>query len=434
MIVNTAPHRVFIFEPSPDESRKQIASIFGGKKIARKTLAEIKEALKEIRVRNRQNLEENIERFKKAIKNFAHLKIHFAKDPKDFLTILKENQKKKSTISLNKSNVVLNEIRPYLRREGYKSYIRYFSEFENFHSEKKFFLDYWMLPGMHEKNIVEKFDVKESLDLSVYRKGRDYVAILGVNAASAETGNLYFLQHMSNIAKDVLEASSIYFVVPLEKIVENDKDAMVQTNAMGVFGLESILLDLKPKKEEIFDFEGIPFANGKKDVNVVVFDNGRSGLLSTPFLDLLLCIDCRACARQCPVGQHLPLIEDIVYSPKNLLLLHLQGALKPFELCLHCGRCEVECPVGIEIPSLLWKAQLMYYEKKGRAIIKRMLDNPELLAKVGVFFSPFSNWALKLFPLRLLMWLVPGIHIKAKLPTFSTYTFRKWYKSKKRDE
>lgn len=433
MIVNTQGPKAYVFEPSSEDKRKHVASIYGKKKSVRKTLPEIKEELKEIRKKNRERIERNIEKFKSTMEKYPLIKTHFAPDANALLQIIRQHVLRKDLISLNKSNVVINEIRPKLKSQGFRSYVRYFSEFEDLSLEKKFFTDYWMLPGLHEKNLLETFDLKASLDLLRNEKTRDYVSVLGVNAASAENGNLYFLQHMSNITKDINGAKTIFFVVPIEKIVENDHDAKIHVQSMGVFGLESVILDLKPKKEEAFDFESLPFVDGEKHVHVVIFDNGRSRLPSTPFSDLLLCIDCRACARQCPVGQHLPQITDIVYSPKNLLLLHLQGSIGPFEICLHCGRCEVECPVGIQIPELLWKAQIEYYEKRGRSIIKMMLDDPELLAKIGVLLSPFSNWAMKIPFVRLLMWLFPGIHTKAKLPSFSRQTFRKWYEGRKRD-
>ncbi len=433
MIVNRSAPRVLIFEPSSQEKRKYFASIYGRKKCSRKTLSEIKEELRGIRVKNRKEMDKNVEKFKKTLSMHGLFKIHMAPDPESLIKILKENTTGRGPISLNKSNVVLNEIRPYLKKAGFRSYIRYFSEFENFNSQKKFFTDYWMLPGLHEKNILETFDLEASIDLSKDGKGRDYISLLGVNAASAESGNIFFLQHMSNIKKDIEEASIIFFIVSTEKVLENDLEAKIQVSSTGIFGLESVILDLKPKEEEVFDFKSLPFTDKKREIHVIIFDNGRNGLLSTPFSDLLLCIDCRACARQCPVGQYVPQVKEFVYSPKNLLLLQLQGRIGPFELCLHCGRCEVECPVGIPIPELLWRAKIDYYEKKGRSITKIALDDPELLAKIGVFFSPLSNWVTRIPFVRLLMWLFPGIHFKAPLPSFSRQTFRDWYRRRKKN-
>ncbi|MCS7280103.1 MAG: 4Fe-4S dicluster domain-containing protein [Desulfobacterota bacterium] len=432
MIVNGRIPRVYVFEPSSDEKRKHVASIHAGKKSERKDLSEIKSQLREVRLRNRELLDKNVERFKEVLTENSFFKLHFAQDAKTFLGLLRKSTDKTKVVSLNKSNVLINEVRPFLRRYGYRSFVRYFSEFNDFTPEKKFFTDYWMLPGLHEKNLIETFGLKSIIDLSIPKNGKDYVTVLGVNAASAKTGNLYFLQHMSNITKDLEEAKTIFVLVPLEKIVEYDGDAKLHVQSMGIFGLESVILDLKPKREEVFEFERIPFSDGKKEVHIVIFDNGRKRLLSTAYSDLLLCIDCRACARQCPVGQHIKSVKELVYSPKNLLFLYLIGRRKPFEFCLHCGRCEVECPVGIPIPELLWKSQIDYSQKKGRSIFKVMFDNPELFAKVGTLLSPVSNWLLEIPIVRTLISIIPGIHAKAKLPKFSRTTFREWYEERKK--
>jgi Fe-S oxidoreductase len=164
---------------------------------------------------------------------------------------------------------------------------------------------------------------------------------------------------------------------------------------------------------------------------VLILDNGRSTLPGGPYADLSLCIDCRACARQCPIGQHTLLERAMVYSPKNYLLGFLQGWLPTTDACLHCGRCEVECPVDIDIPTLIWKAQLEHYEKHGRSLKKKMLDDPELLGKLGTLASPLSNWATGLSIVRWVMQMTTGVHTSANLPAFRRQTFRDWYKKEK---
>jgi len=122
--------------------------------------------------------------------------------------------------------------------------------------------------------------------------------------------------------------------------------------------------------------------------------------------------------------------RDMIYSPKNYLFLSLQGVLSPFEACLHCGRCEVECPVGINLPYLMWRSQLDYYAKKGRGLKKRFLDNPELMAKLGVRFSPITNFLLRNKAIRMVMEWFLGIHREAPMPSFPKGTFRDWLKEK----
>jgi L-lactate utilization protein LutB len=168
-------------------------------------------------------------------------------------------------------------------------------------------------------------------------------------------------------------------------------------------------------------------------VHVLFFDNGRSRLLQGEYRDLFLCIDCRACARQCPVGQHLFFERELVYSPKNYLFAFLQGLVPSVEGCLHCGRCHVECPVGIDLPALLWRSQIEHYARHRRSWKKRMLDDPELLAKVGTLAAPLSTWVTRLAPVKACMQLVTGVHRRANLPAFQRRTFRTWLKEGRRD-
>lgn len=431
MIVNTSSPSVYFFEPSPDEKRKRSAALYGLKKVRRMEIEELKAELKSIRARAKENIGSNLESFKESLRGIPWLNLHEVDSPKDFLKIFRKHVPKKYPVSLNKSNIAVNELRPLLRKAGYRSYIRYFAEFENLSDEKRVFKDYYMLPGLHERNLIETFEVKHTHDLIRAHSLREYAAVLSVNAADSENGNLYFLQHMSNISKDISEAKILFLIVGVEKIVEKRTEAEKQVMSVGVFGLESVILDLKPKPEEVFDFEGLGFSDGKREIHVILLDNGRKRLLSTQYEELLLCIDCRACARQCPVGEHLQKYRNFVYSPKNMLLLSLQGKIKPFEFCLHCGRCEIECPVGIRLPELIWRSQVEYYGKRAKGLKRIAFDNPEMLARVGSMLSPFSNFSLRIPILRIFLQIFPGIHRKANLPKFHRETFRDWLNARR---
>jgi L-lactate utilization protein LutB len=327
-------------------------------------------------------------------------------------------------ISVNKSSVISNELRPELRKSGFDVYVRYFKEFEYF---DKRITDYWQLPDFHQKGLTESFDIATTITKLKSSQVRDYVAVLGVNAMSAQDGSLFFLQHFSNIAKDLEQARKIILVVGIDKIVKDRESAAFQTRCMGIFGAESALLDLRPKEAERYDFDALPtLPEGQdRELHVLLLDNGRSNLLRSGFEQLFLCINCRACSRQCPIGQ--PLSRDgAVWSPKNYLFMFLLGRNPSTEACLHCGRCYVECPVEIDIPTLIWKAQVEHAAKYGRPWKKRLLDNPELMAKFGSLMTPLSNIAKDNSLFKTVLDKTVGIHRKALLPSFHRRTFSKW--------
>ena len=428
--------KINVVEPSAEQSKHRAASIFVRKE-HRLNIDEVREHLKEIRKYTRDNYPALTEELDKTLAQYNDVKTTKAKDAKEAAQYIRKVAGETTLTSINKSNVVVNELREELNASGLKTYVRYFTEFKNFEEGKfqKKVEDYWSLPGMHGRNLVESFDSRKEIGSLHSLDTRDYIAILGVNAISADDGSVFFLQHMSNISKDLAQAKKIFFVVSLEKVLKTRQDALFHTRSMGIFGLESILLDLVPKDIEKYDFDALPVQAGDtlREIHVIFLDNGRTELLKNGYKELFLCIDCRACARQCPVGQHALHERGMVYSPKNYLLGYLQGWLPSVEVCLHCGRCEVECPVDIEIPTLLWKSQVEHYAHHKRSWKKRMLDDPELLAKMGTLFAPLSTWMTSLKPVKELMQLFTGVHRDSHLPAFNRKTFRHWLKGGRRD-
>jgi len=422
---------IMVVEPSSEQGKRRAAGIFSRKDSYLDPEA-IKTSLKDIRNYAKDNYAPLLDQLKKSLEQFSGVKVTFAESAKDAASRIREIAGTTTLASMNKSNVVVNELRPELRAMGFSTYLRYFTEFNNFDidSFKKKVEDYWAVPASHGRGLVESFEVRKQFYRLNLSEVRDYVAILGVNAASADDGTLFFLQHMSNISKDLEQAKKIIFVVSIEKVLKDKASALFHTRSMGIFGLESVLLDLNPNPAEAYNFEELPVLSGiqDKEVHLIVLDNGRTALLNNGYQDLFLCIDCRACARQCPIGKHLMVERALVYSPKNYVLSFLQGKVPPLDECLHCGRCEVECPVGIDVPTLVWKTQIEYAQKHGRSFKKRLLDDPEILAKLGTLTAPLANWAGNLPIVKRIMELTAGIHHQASLPMFHRRTFRDWFK------
>ena len=405
----------------PAAGQRRAAGIVAGRE-SPLDLESIKTELGEIRRHCRDNQASLVEEYKKNLAQFAGVEWTVAPDAAQAASYIKQVAGSTDLVSINKSNVVVNELRPQLQAAGLRTYLRYFKEFDGFEKQIE---DYWDLPGFHEKGLVESFDVARSFTHLRSPQVRDYVAVVGVNAVSADDGSVFFLQHMSNISKDLEQAKKIVMVLSPEKVVKDSAAALLQTRSMGVFGLESVLLDLGPKEVEKFDFEGLPTIAADRELHVLILDNGRTEIFADQYRDLFLCIDCRACARQCPIGQHMDL-DEMIWSPKNYLLGFLQGWVDATEACLHCGRCHVECPVDIDLPALIWRAQFEHYAKHGRSWKKQLMDKPELLAKLGSTTAPLSNWASGLSISKRIMEAVMGVHRKARLPAFHRRTFKKW--------
>jgi L-lactate utilization protein LutB len=423
---------IMVIEPSSEQGKRRAAGIFSRKDSYLDAEA-IKTSLKDIRGYTKNNCVPLLDQLKRSLEQYSGVKVTFAENAKNAASRIKEIAGPTTLVSMNKSNVVVNELRPELHAMGLNTHLRYFTEFNNFDVEtfKKKVEDYWSVPGMHGRGLVESFEVRKQFLRLNPSEVRDYVA-------SAEDGTLYFLQHMSNISKDLEQARKIILVVSVEKVLKDKEAALLHTRSMGIFGLESILLDLNPNPAEAYDFDQLPVLPNiqereEREVHLIILDNGRTALLNNGYQDLFLCIDCRACARQCPIGKHLMVERGLVYSPKNYILAFLQGKVPPLDECLHCGRCEVECPVGIDVPTLVWKTQIEYAQKHGRSLKKRLLDDPEILAKMGTLTAPLANWAGSLPIVKRIMELTAGIHHQASLPTFHRRTFKDWFKGGTRE-
>ena len=405
----------------PVAGQRRAAGIVARKE-SRLDLESIKTELGEIRRHCRDNETSLMEKYKNNLSQFSGVEWTVALDAAQAASYIKQVAGRTDLVSINKSNVVVNELRPQLQAVGLQTYVRYFEDFDTFENKVE---DYWGLPRLDEKGLVASFDVARTFTHLRSGQVRDYVSVVGVNAVSAGDGSIFFLQHMSNISKDLEQAKKIVMVVTPEKVVKDRAAALLQTRSMGVFGLESVLLGLEPKAVEKYDFEGLPTIPGDRELHVLILDNGRTEMFADAYRDLFLCIDCRACSRQCPIGQHMD-IEGMSWTPKNYLLGFLQGWVETTEACLHCGRCHVECPLDIDIPALIWRARFEHYARHGRSWKKQLLDRPDLLAKMGSMTAPLSNWASNLSVCKLVMEAVVGVHRDAPRPTFHRQTFQTW--------
>ncbi len=416
---------ISILEPSAYEKRRRAAGVLGriGGWLE---LREIKSHLREVREYALANHETLLSTLESNLNKFPEVGFILANDAKQAVDYIRQVVGSTKNITVNQSSVVTNELKPSLKELGFNIVERYFGEFKYF--DKKI-TEYWQLPNLDKKGIIPTCEIVHRISNLNSPEIKDYVAILGVNAISANDCSVFFLEHLSNIFKDLKEAKKVILVVGLDKIVKDRDDALFQTKCMGIFGLESILLDIKPKENSYHILDEIPAlpAGQDRELHIILLDDGRSRLLEGDFHEMFLCIDCRACIRHCPIGRSFSGGETI-WSPKNYLFLYLLGENPSVDACIQCQGCLLECPLEIDIPKLMWKAQLAHYAKYGRPIRKRALDNPEMLAKLGTLAAPLSNRFTKVLPFRITLEKLAGVHRKGSLPTFHRQTFRGWLK------
>ena len=284
-------------------------------------IKDIKQELRRIREYSRSNISSLTAELQATIRQkYPAVKVTGAIDNIEAVKYITSISDGNKTISINNSSIIVQELKSGLSSNGFTIINSYLDEFD---LKKKEILDYWSLPRMLDKDLMGTFEVARKLQgigFSGADETRKYMAVLGINAISAEDGTVFFLQHFSNIYKDLNEAKKVILIIGLDKIVKTSQDADFQTKCMGIFGIENIVLGIQPKSKtnpSIAEL-GLPLDGKEREVHIIILDNGRSSLPGSKFEDLFLCIGCRACNKHCPI-QHSFTNVDYIWTPKNYL-------------------------------------------------------------------------------------------------------------------
>lgn len=427
MSSETPPIRVI--EPSAGDRRRQVSGTLIGTS-SPYDLEAVRSRLKDLRESSLRDHVTLIEEFKKSLADYPDTDLRLASDASMAADQIVEMSSDCNCLAINRSGVVTNELKSVLDERGFNIIQPYYAEFDPFEPRIG---NYWDLPGLTGKGITGNFEVTahsidSRMDSATGETPKDFVAVLGVNVASADDGSVFFLQHSSNISKSLEQSRKVVLIVALDKLVPTREDAEFQTKCMGVFGLESALLNLRPRNTGGDEIEGLPDAPSprEKKLHIILLDNGRSNLLETDHSQLLQCIGCKACIKQCPISRPLS-INGTVWSPRDYLLKFLQGNIDSIDMCLHCESCRVECPLDIDIPGLMWKAQADHAAKHGRKFRDRMMGNPQQLAIIGSLTAPVANLVTSYEPGRTLVAKTLGLERNRILPKFQRQTFRRWF-------
>ncbi|MGH9389799.1 MAG: 4Fe-4S dicluster domain-containing protein, partial [Vicinamibacteria bacterium] len=262
-----------------------------------------------------------------------------------------EGRASPSPFAVNKSAVVAELAGP-LRRAGAEVLDSYAWEFPSFAKGMERAKD---LPELSPESILASLAPRDSLRPFALgeRVARDYVGLLGVNAISARDGSVFFLQHFTNITKILLTARRIILVIVNEKILPDREAADLQTRLMAAYGWRGILLDLENgRKGDGRGLESFPllgeFPSSFPEIDVLLFDNGRKKMASSPLHGpLLRCIGCRSCLDDCPTYPAFRTEQRL--NPRDYALRFVREEGASVSLCTNCHNCTDSCPMEIDI-------------------------------------------------------------------------------------
>jgi L-lactate dehydrogenase complex protein LldF len=188
------------------------------------------------------------------------------------------------------------------------------------------------------------------------------IGVSGVNFGVAETGTLCIVTNEGN-GRMVTSVPPVHVaLMGIERLVPTLDDLALFLSLLPRSGTGQKLgvytsLIHSPKRAEDMD--------GPSARHLILVDNGRSALCTSPLAEALFCIRCGACLNVCPVfreiGGHAYRGRDDSIAPypgpigsvisPGLLGCENYGQLA--QASSLCGACQETCPVDINLPDLL---------------------------------------------------------------------------------
>jgi L-lactate dehydrogenase complex protein LldF len=275
------------------------------------------------------------------------------------------------------------------------------------------------------------------------------MGISGVNFGVAETGTLCLVTNEGN-GRMVTTLPPVHVaLMGIERIVPSMKDlalmlALLPRSATGQKLTVYVSLINGPRKPQDVD--------GPRERHLVLVDNGRLALQSSPLAESLLCIRCGACLNACPVfreiGGHAYVNSQGTPStyPGPIGSVISQGLFGQSEFgqlaraSSLCGACKDACPVAIDLPKLLLRvragkgaqlskkseAGIPFSIRSGINIFAWIAAHPKIFSFSQRFaglvsrgINPDSEW--------LHMPAFTGWGISKDIPKPSQHPFRDWW-------
>jgi FAD/FMN-containing dehydrogenase/Fe-S oxidoreductase len=100
-----------------------------------------------------------------------------------------------------------------------------------------------------------------------------------------------------------------------------------------------------------------------------------------------------------------------------------EGVYGVLDLCLECRACKAECPVGVDVARFKSEFLADYYRRHGTPLGARAIGHIRQLAEWGSRLAPFSNFVAHSAIGRLVNERVLGIDRRRTVPAFARTTF-----------
>jgi L-lactate dehydrogenase complex protein LldF len=230
------------------------------------------------------------------------------------------------------------------------------------------------------------------------------IGVSGANFGVADTGTLCLVTNEGN-GRMVTSLPPVHVaLMGIERLVPSLDDLALFLSLLPRSGTGQKLsvytsLIHSPKRFEDLD--------GPQERHLILVDNGRSAMRSSPLGEALSCIRCGACLNACPVfreiGGHAYIGQDGSIAPYpgpigavvSPALFGCENFGQLAQASSLCGACREVCPVDINLPELLLRVRAgESADGKKQAegvgipgVLKLGLQGYRLAASTPVFFS-----------------------------------------------
>jgi NAD-dependent dihydropyrimidine dehydrogenase PreA subunit len=108
-----------------------------------------------------------------------------------------------------------------------------------------------------------------------------------------------------------------------------------------------------------------------------------------------------------------------------------EGVLDVLDLCLECRACKVECPVGVDVARFKSEFLAKHWQTHGVPLGARVLGNVHALSRAGSRFAPLSNAIAASAAGRWVSEKLFGIDRRRTPPAWARDTFAKRFKPRR---
>jgi Fe-S oxidoreductase/FAD/FMN-containing dehydrogenase len=102
-----------------------------------------------------------------------------------------------------------------------------------------------------------------------------------------------------------------------------------------------------------------------------------------------------------------------------------EGVLEVLDLCLECRACKSECPVGVDVARFKSEFLAGYWDRHALSLGAHAFGHAHAASAAGSFFAPISNAVVNSRPARWVAEQVVGLDRRRRMPRWTRRTLRK---------